>query len=222
MPLSRLVDIAESQWGLFTRPQAEQVDVGWTTLARLTKTGLTERVGHGVYRIRGSSEPDHLDLRVAWLQLEPTALAWARFENPGVAVVSHSSAASMYQLGDLRADIHEFTLPARKQSRRRDVRLHRGSVPPNDWTMLGGLPVTRAGRTIGDLVASGIDLETVARITAEAVDRVLDYPRVIGDHLAPSAARFGFRRGDGKALFEYLLSIADYKLRPELTASDVA
>ncbi len=221
-PLSRLAEVAEGQWGLFTRPQAEQVDVGWTTLVRLVKGGLTERVGHGVYRIRGSGEPDHLALRVAWLQLAPNTPAWARFDEPELAVVSYASAASMYQLGDLRADIHEFTLPVRKQSRRRDVRPHRGTVPASDWIMLGGLPVTRAGRTIGDLVASGIDLETVARITADAVDRVLDYPRVISDHLAASAARFGFARGDGKALFDYLLSIADYKQRPELTVPDVA
>ena len=75
-PLARIAEVAEGQWGLFTRPQAEQVGVGWTTLARLTKGGLTERVGHGVYRIRGAGAPDHLALRAAWLQLAPEVQAW--------------------------------------------------------------------------------------------------------------------------------------------------
>ena len=206
--MQRLGLLAQGQWGLFTKPQAEAVGVGWSTLARLTERGVIHRVAHGVYRIGGTSEPDHLGLRAAWLQLEPSTPAWARFEPRGLALVSHASAAALYALGDLRADVHEFTLPTRKQTRRTDVRLHRGDVAPGDWQIVRGLPAARPGRVLADLVADGVDLDTVARMTAEVADRSLDYPDAVAAHLGPYAKRFGFAQGDGHALYEYLLALA--------------
>src|SRR5450759_3251811 len=102
-PLSRLRDVAEGQWGLVTLQQARAADVAWRSLTRLVEAGLLERVAHGVYRVRGAPEPDHLELRAAWLQLDPSSPAWQRLDDPDVAVVSHASAASLYGVGDLRA-----------------------------------------------------------------------------------------------------------------------
>lgn len=217
-PLQRLFDVAEDQWGLCTRQQAQQAGVGASSLARLTRDGLLERVAHGVYRIRGAAEPNHLELRAAWLQLEPDTPAWVRVRSPDVALVSHASAASLYGVGDLRADVHEFTLPARRQTRRSDVRLHRGQVPEGQWLLLHGLPATIAGRMIADLLDDRIEPASVAQITAEVVQRVFDYPSSIAECIAPSAARFGFRRGDGVGLLDHLLALANYSNRPEMVA----
>lgn len=217
-PLQRLLDVAEGQWGLCTRQQARQAGVGASSLARLTDDGLLERVAHGVYRVRGAAEPDHLELRAAWLQLEPGVPAWERVRAPGVALVSHASAASLYGVGDLRADVHEFTLPARRQTRRTDVRLHRSLVPGEQWILLHGLPTTRAGRMIADLLDDHVEPASVAQITAEVIHRVLDYPETIAERIGPYAARFGFRRGDGVALLEHLLTLADYSDRDEMVA----
>jgi hypothetical protein len=215
-PLQRLFDIAEGQWGLCTRQQAQQAGVGASSLARLTDDGLLERVAHGVYRLRGAGEPDHLQLRAAWLQLEPGVPAWARASSPGVALVSHASAASLYGVGDLRADVHEFTLPVRRQTRRSDVRLHRGHVPDGQWLLIKELPATRAGRMIADLLDDHVEPASVAQITAEVVHRVFDYPGTIAEHIRPYAARFGFRQGDGIALLDHLLTLADYSDREEM------
>lgn len=87
------------------------------------------RVTHGVYRVRAGGEPDHLWLRAAWLGLDPGRTVWERLDDPDVAVVSHTSAAAVHGVGVLRADVHEFTLPTRRQTRRGDLRLHRGHVP---------------------------------------------------------------------------------------------
>jgi hypothetical protein len=217
-PLQRLFDVAEGQWGLCTRQQARQAGVGASSLARLTDDGLLERVAHGVYRVRGAAEPDHLELRAAWLQLEPGVPAWERVRAPGVALVSHASAASLYGVGDLRADVHEFTLPVRRQTRRTDVRLHRGLVPDEQWILLHGLPTTRAGRMIADLLDDHVEPASVAQITAEVVNRVLDYPGTIAEGIGPYAGRFGFRRGEGVALLEHLLTLADYSDRDEMVA----
>jgi Transcriptional regulator, AbiEi antitoxin len=217
-PLTRLRDLAEGQWGLVTLRQARAADVAWRSLTRLVEAGLLERVAHGVYRIRGAAEPDHLDLRAAWLQLDPVHPAWRRLDDPDVAVVSHASAASLYGVGDLRADVHEFTVPHRRQTRRPDVRIHRGRVPPEGRIILGGLPTTRAGWMIGQLLADHVDPDAVAQITREVFERVLDYPRDVAEALSPYVYRFGYQRGDGVALLDEFLSRAGARDREAIVA----
>ena len=76
---SRLGAIAQDQWGLVTRRQAEAAGVSRATITRLAADGsVLERVGHGVYHLAGAPWPDHLPLRVAWLQLAPAVPAWER------------------------------------------------------------------------------------------------------------------------------------------------
>src|ERR1700694_2163328 len=114
----RLVpEFAEGQWGLITRLEREALGIRPATLSRLLADGTLERVTHGVYRVRGSGEPDHVGLRAAWLLLDPAVPAWERLDDPDVALVSHASAAELYTVGDLRADVHAFTLPARRHTR---------------------------------------------------------------------------------------------------------
>jgi Transcriptional regulator, AbiEi antitoxin len=206
-------EVAEDQWGLITRRQLEALGIQPATLARLLADGTLERVTHGVYRVRGAGEPDHVRLRAAWLALDPEVLAWQRLDDPDVALVSHASAADLYGVGDLRADVHEFTLPARRQTRRADVRLHRGRVPETHRIVLRGLPVTRAGWMIADLLADHVDPESVARITVEVIDRGFEAPPVIADRVGPFAARLGLSRGDGAGLLDELLTLVGYRNR---------
>jgi hypothetical protein len=71
---------------------------------------------------------------------------------------------------------------------------------------------------IGDLLADHVEPDGVARITAEVLERVLDYPRDVADALAPHAHRFGCRRGDGPALLDELLRRAGSREREALLA----
>ncbi|WP_435110352.1 type IV toxin-antitoxin system AbiEi family antitoxin domain-containing protein [Nocardiopsis synnemataformans] len=205
--MASLADLAEEQWGLFTRRQAEATGMAWSTLARHASDGATvERVAHGVYRLRGAPPPDHLDLRAAWLQLAPSTPAWER--TPAEGVVSHRSAASLYGLGHLPADIHEFTLPERRQSRRPDLRLRRGLLSDTDWTTVDGLPVSRPRRIVSDLLSAREDPGAVGHITAEALRASHDDPTALARALSAHAGRFGLRRGDGPALLRWLLDLA--------------
>jgi len=203
--LHRLAKIAEDQWGLVTRRQAERADVSQATLQRLATTGVLDRVAQGVYRLAGAPPPDHLELRAAWLQLAPEVPAWER--TPEQGIVSYRSSAALYDLGHLPADRHEFTLPVRRQSRRKDVRLHHRSVSPSEWIVLHGMPVTRPSRVAADLLADKEDPEAVAQVIADAIRSIYDYPGTFADALAPHAARFGLRRGDGLALLRWLLDL---------------
>jgi predicted transcriptional regulator of viral defense system len=204
---SRLASIAADQWGLVTRRQAEGAGVSATTFRRLASSGRLERLAHGVYHLPGAPTPDHPDLRAAWLQLEPEIPAWQRTPEQGVA--SHRSAASLYGLGELPADRHEFTLPVRRQSRRADVRLHHRSVGSEQWIWLNGLPVTRPARIVSDLLWDREDPTAVAQLLAEAARQNLDHPGRFAAELRPHAAHFGLRRGDGLALLRWLLDLVD-------------
>jgi Transcriptional regulator, AbiEi antitoxin len=205
--LARLAaEVAEDQWGLATRSQALAAGVPRATFARLVAAGALVRVAHGVYRIAGGPDPGHLDLRAAWLQLDPSMPAWQRVRSDGVAVVSHRSAAEMYGLGDLIADIHEFSVPKRTQTRRRDVRLYLREVPPGDRDVVEGLPVTRAHRIVADLLAGYEDGSAVATIAVEAVRRGLTTPGQIAASVAPLARRYHV--DDGAALADQLLGDA--------------
>jgi len=205
--LSRLGRIAEEQWGLVTRRQAQNVaGIAPATFARLTRDGsILERVAHGVYHLIGAPLPDHLDLRAAWLQLAPETPAWDR--RPDQGVVSHRSAAALYGFGHLPADGHHFTLPRRRQSRRSDVRLHRRHLDERERIDLRGLPVTRPSRTASDLLYDREDPEAVAHLIADAIRSRYDYPGTFADALARHAARFGLRQGDGLALLRWLLDL---------------
>jgi hypothetical protein len=204
---SRLAELAEDQWGLLTRRQAEAAGVSPATLQRLSAPGgVLERMAQGVYHLAGAPLPDHAPLRAAWLALAPGTLAWER--RPEQGVVSHRSAAAIYGLGELPADQHEFTLPARRQTRRGDMRLHRRALADAEWTPLRGLPVTRPSRIAADLLAEREDPEAVAQVVVDAIRGAHDYPGTFAEALSPVAARLGFRAGDGMAVLRWLLELA--------------
>lgn len=205
--LARLAPIAEDQWGLVTRRQMEQVGIPPTTRDRLTSDrSILERVASGVYRLTGVPTPDHMDLRAAWLQLASEIPAWDRSANQGV--VSHRSAASLYRLGHLPPDRHQFTVPQRRQSRRPDVRLHTRRLQPHEYIELTGMPVTRPSRIASDLLYDREDPDAVAQLIADAIRGGYDYPGTFANALAPHATRFGLRRSDGLALLGWFLDLA--------------
>jgi hypothetical protein len=202
-PIPRLAEISADQLGLVTRQQALRAGIPPATLARNIKGGLLQRVAQGVYLLAGSPQPDHLELCAAWLQLAPETPMWDR--KGGQGVVSHRSAAALYGLGHLVADVQEFTLPHRRQASRAGVRIHVRELEPTEWIALRGLLVTRPSRIAADLLAEHEDPEAVAQITVDALRNVQDYPRTFVDELAPLSSRLGFQRDSGRSVLRWLL-----------------
>jgi hypothetical protein len=204
--LHRLTETAEEQWGLITRQQALDLGVARRTLDRLTaQESVLLKVAHGVYRLRGAPPPDHEALRAAWLQLAPHVPTWQRVEGQGV--VSHRSAADMYQVGHLPEERHEFIVAARHQSRRPDVRTHRRKLANTEWNILRGLPLTRPARVVSDLLYDNEDPGAVAHIITDSLRGVYESPAPVADALAPHASKFGLRRRDGLALLHWMLEL---------------
>jgi len=202
--LQKVAELAVDQWGLLTRQQALEAGIAPATLARMTGETL-QPVARGVYLVATAPIPDLLDLRAAYLQLAPEVPVWQRKGEHGV--VSHRSAAAVYRLGDLPADIHQFTLPERRRVRRSDVRIYVDRLDEKPWIALTGLLVTRPSRIVADLLRDNEDFEAVARITVDALRNVRDYPRTFVEELSPLARRLGFRDGAGESVLRWLFEI---------------
>jgi len=206
--LNLLVPFLQDQWGLVTRRQAEAAGISKATLQRITSPGsILKRVSSGVYRMSGAPIPDHLDLRAAWLQLAPGTPAWERTQNQGV--VSHRSAAAVYRIGHFASDVQEFTLTKKKSIRRADVRLHTRRITEEECEIVQGLPVTRPPRICSDLLFQHEDPEGVGQLIADAIRHDLAAPSDFTAALASHALKFGLRRGDGIALFRWIVGLVD-------------
>ncbi|GIG29264.1 type IV toxin-antitoxin system AbiEi family antitoxin domain-containing protein [Cellulomonas marina] len=220
--LATLTELAAGQWGLVTAAQAQEVGVSRMQLARLVDAGILDRVAHGVYATPAVLGDELLGLRTAWVALQPRRAVADRLADPiDAGVVSHASAAQLHGLGDLLADEHELTLPTRYQSTRPGVRVHRAALAPDDVTVVAGLPVTTAARTVADLLSAGHDLEHVGQVAADAVRKGSADGRALVRALEPVARRHESR--DAAALTTRLLQaggLAPRELGDRLVGSD--
>src|SRR5690606_10263468 len=150
--LAVLSGVAADQWGLVTAAQAKAHGLSAVQLKRLTEAGLLENVGRGVYALPAAGLPHHLEIKVAWLRLQPTVPAWERaIGGPDSGVISHASASQLHSLGDIPAPDVEISVPRRRTTTEPFVRLRTADLPTADITIVDGLPVTTPARTIIDL-----------------------------------------------------------------------
>lgn len=201
---AQISDLASNQWGLLTTTQAEAEGVSRLQLARLADAGVIERVDRGIYGIPAAMD-ERTELRAAWLSLDPKVPAEARLADPvSSGVISHTSAAALYEIGDLLSDVPEITVGTRKQSRR-GIRLHRGALSPEEVTTVQGLPVTTPARTVADLIRDGHDVSHVAEVAGESLRRELVTRQDLAIALEPVAKRYD--QPTGTALLEHLLDL---------------
>jgi hypothetical protein len=179
---------------MVTAAQARDLGVSRLDLTRLVNDGTFERIEPGarVYRLAGSPPDPDLDaIRAVWLQLGPEKPASQRLREPD-AIVSHRSATTVLELGDLLPDKHEFYSRARRRLRRDDVRIH---IDPGltgvQWTIVHGLPVTTARQTVADLLSDREDESAVARITQDSLRAHLLTDNDLTEAVRGHAAAYG-------------------------------
>lgn len=204
-----VAELSESQWGMFTSAQAVDRGVSHMNLARLTESGDVLRLSHGIYRDAGAPSDEHEALRAAWLAADPKRLVWERLQQtPPLFVVSGESAADLHSFGDLRATRSEFTTPERKQTQRTDVRYRTRTLRSEDVTVRRGLPVTSVERTIADLVDDRVQVDHIGIVLRDAIRTTRVDVERLAELLSPLARRNGHAAGDGAALLEDLLGVA--------------
>ncbi|WP_433217804.1 type IV toxin-antitoxin system AbiEi family antitoxin domain-containing protein [Microtetraspora malaysiensis] len=201
--IATLGAIAEAQWGLVTARQATRNGVSAAELTRLTDDGVLDRVAFGVYRLPGSPSGPLTELRAAWLQLDPGTEAEARDIDSGV--VSHGSASLVLGVGDFTGDVHEFTCPKRKRSRRADVTFHTSPVRRYDIVWHDQLPVTAPARLVGDLLADRHDGQHISHVVTDILDQGLATRKELADAAAPHAAAYGVT--PAREFLDHLISL---------------
>lgn len=169
--LETLELLGSSQWGLVTTAQCAAAGVQRMQLSRLVSQGTLHRIRQGVYALPSADHGQLQELRAAWLAVEPTRTAAERTAAADPVVVAGVSAANVHSLGNLIPTRHEFSSPARRQSRKDDITYRRRSFSSGQTTTVDGLPVTTVLQTLQDLSDSPIDNDHLAVIVRDAYGR---------------------------------------------------
>ena len=158
----RLFEVAESQQGYFTSADAKSLGYDYPHQHFHVKQGNWIRVDHGIYRLKKFPAANHEDLMRWWL--------WSRRKG----VLSHETAAAIYELGDLLpAKIH-LTVPANfRKTPTKNLVLHKADLSDPEIEKRDGLPVTKPLRTILDLARSHLDDERLSAATRDAITKGL-------------------------------------------------
>ncbi|MFB6513107.1 type IV toxin-antitoxin system AbiEi family antitoxin domain-containing protein [Streptomyces virginiae] len=215
--IRRLGGIAADQWGLVTARQAQAAGLSRVDLGRLIEAELLMRAAHGIYQLAGGAPTPHVDIKAAWLRLDPGTHAWERpLDGDRAGVVSHASACQLHDIGDIPADDVQISVPVRRTTRESGVTLHKAAVPMDDVTLVDGLPVTTVDRTICDLLRSRADGGHVGRVLADADQRGLTDTRVLAERVQPYVRAYGLPKSStGSDLLNFLAEQAGFTLRDE-------
>jgi very-short-patch-repair endonuclease len=156
---TRVLRLAERQWGVIARWQLERCGITTGAIARLVASGRLHRIYPRVYAVGHKS-----------LCTEGRLLAAILYAGPGAAM-SYASATSWWAFIPSLPHTTDVTSPHRRRSLN-GVRVHH--VKQVDRVMHRGLPVTPVARTLLDF-ASVAPLERVRSAVAEAdFKRLLD------------------------------------------------
>ena len=155
---NRLFALAESQQGYFTSADAKRLGYDYPHQHFHVKQGNWIRVDRGIFRLKKFPSARHEDLMRWWL--------WSRKK----AVLSHETAAALYDLGDLLpSKIHLTVPPGFRKKAARALVLHRATLGESEIEKLEGLPATKPLRTILDLARSHLDDERLEAVARDAI-----------------------------------------------------
>jgi very-short-patch-repair endonuclease len=180
-PERAIAELAAKQRGVITRAQLLELGLTRTTIDNWVKHSRLHPLYRGVFLL-GHPRP------IAGARQLAAVLA----SGPG-AVLSHLSAAEIWQLLPGREGAVDVTVPGRNPGRKRGIRVHRvRDLDPRDIRKLGGIPITSPARTILDLAADVTPRE-LEQALAEAYARQLARRSELVSLLARRSPRPGTR-----------------------------
>ena len=153
-----LYRLAAGQAGFFTARDA--LDLGYSYQAQKyhVDNGNWVRVQRGIFRIPEWPAGINDDL-VRWV-------LWSKRRG----VVSHDSAAAAYGFGVANPARTHLTVPSGFRMNDPRLVLHIAELPASDVTLLDGVQITTALRTVLDVAETNIDEEYVESVVDDALD----------------------------------------------------
>lgn len=161
-PRDRLWHLAAGRRGYFTAADALEAGYSYQAQRFHKERGNWLRIDRGIYRFREyldlpSQDTDHF---VRWS-------LWSR----GRAVVSHTSALTVHDLGIANpAEIH-LTVPPGFRQKDRAVVLHHAELADEDVEQHEGFRVTAPLRAVVETAATGTDQDIVDAAVSELLDQ---------------------------------------------------
>ena len=145
------IDELSASEGVFTTAQAQRLGISRNALSHACKVGRLERVAHGAYRLSGAPSSETDELAAIWKLTASTAFSWERQAKWDGVAVGGSTAAWLLGIGDFHLSPYRIYAPGRINSKIESARFGVRNVDEGDMAWMGGLPVTRAERTLADL-----------------------------------------------------------------------
>src|SRR4051794_39101160 len=136
----RVAELAGRQHGIVARRQLVALGLGRGAIEGRLARGHLHRIQQGAYAVGHRS----LTRQARWMAAVISA-------GPAAAL-SHRSAAQLWQLLPTSSIAPEVTRPTRFRSRP-GLTAHCSVLPPDEVTVVDGIPVTTVPRTIFDLAA---------------------------------------------------------------------
>ncbi|MFE5189418.1 hypothetical protein [Streptomyces sp. NPDC056628] len=172
--------IAGGQRGYFTAAQALEAGYSYQAQRYHSQRGNWTAVDRGIYRFREfdvlpGGEDDHL---VRWS-------LWSK----GRAIVSHTTALSVHDLGTANPSQIHLTVPPGFRQKDDAVILHRAELAQDEIEERDGYRVTTPVRAIIECAAAQVDQDVVDSAVAETLERGLATRR----RLLHTAQRLGAR-----------------------------
>ena len=162
-----LLALAARQSGYFTAGQAIEMGYSYPAQRYHVQRGNWQRVDRGIFRLPEWPVGTREDL-VRWT-------LWSRFR----AVVSHETALSVHDLGDVDPARTHLTVPRNFRQSDQSVVLHRGDLPAADVEGHDGYRVTTPLRSLLDVAAGDLDLDQLAGAIAEALEQGMTTRRML-------------------------------------------
>lgn len=155
-----LVGFASHQSGYFTAAQALEAGYSYQAQQYNVQQGNWLRIERGILRLPEWPPAQHEDL-VRWT-------LWSRH----LAIVSHQTALSVHELGDVNPARVHLTVPPGFRKTAPGIVLHRGDLRAEDAGQREGYSVTVPIRSVLDSAAE-VEIDQLARVVEEALERGL-------------------------------------------------
>lgn len=174
------IDELSASEGVFTTAQAQRLGISRNALS------------HGAYRLSGAPSSETDELAAIWKLTASTAFSWERQAKWDGVAVGGSTAAWLLGIGDFHLSPYRIYAPERINSKIESARFGVRNVDEDDMAWMGGLPVTRAERTLADLCLDCEDPSLVEGAFRDAAAQGLIDPAKLGsllDELGESKRR---------------------------------
>lgn len=163
----KLLDIASSQGGYFTAKQARKAGYSYRLQHYHKAQGYWSEIERGVFRYADYPATEHEDL-IRWT-------LWSRNrEDIPQAVVSHETALSIHELGDVMPGKVHLTVPEgfRKIPPGGCI-LHKEFLTPEETETRDGFSVTTPLRTLKDVTEGTLSVDYLEKAARDAIRKGL-------------------------------------------------